>query len=449
MINIQSTRPREFSTVLQWLDNPPENGNVSIYGISGYGGVGKSYLIKTVFYLANPIDKGFLPIRVDGADSSILGHFIKLYDLKFAPSKLPVGDAAKDYFPNCRKLVHEYKKLTEQFDKEITKAVGKDDVKKAAECIFRGGSILNETIPKTKDFLDFDALQRLGVDTWINESIELLASLKCLSKSSWLPEGLKGILGRGYKERLRSNLFQLASDQYVSDLTAILHSYPYENNLSSRLLLVIDDFEILGKTMAEYIVTGLIPALEKAKFKSTIFIVGRDDLYNTHISFQHHFANCVKNRIRLEKFTDEVALALFREAGYNDTEAHEFLDQSQGYPFLVSLLCEVPGQNVSFYQQFYERTTRWLTPQEKKWVLPLAYLEKVTESSVRAMLPEEPVNAIMEWFQHEGSLRDPQAMWFVISPFIRKMLQEYHLRVIGTEKQKEFQSRGHSASAKA
>jgi len=106
------------------------------------------------------------------------------------------------------------------------------------------------------------------VDTLINEAIELLDSLKCLSKSFWLPEGLKGILGRRYKERLRSNLFQLASDQYVSDLTAILHIYPYENNLANRLLLVIDDFEILGKTMAEYIVTGLIPLSKRQSLKA-------------------------------------------------------------------------------------------------------------------------------------------------------------------------------------
>jgi len=74
------------------------------------------------------------------------------------------------------------------------------------------------------------------------------------------------------------------------------------------------------------------------------------------------------------------------------------MSESQGYPFLVTFLCEAKGGSVSFYQQFYERTTRWMTPTEKSWVLPLCYLDRITEASIQTMLPDVPAFAVMAWF---------------------------------------------------
>ena len=55
----------------------------------------------------------------------------------------------------------------------------------------------------------------------------------------------------------------------------------------------------------------------------------------------------------------------------------------------------------------------------------------------------------MDWFQHEASLRDPGANWFVIAPFIRRTLLEYHKRTVGTKESKDWEWRGQAASAEA
>ena len=125
------------------------------------------------------------------------------------------------------------------------------------------------------------------------------------------------------------------------------------------------------------------------------------------------------------------------------------MEESQGYPFLVSLLCEAKGGSVSFYQQFYERTTRWMTPTQRQWVIPLSYLDRVTEPAIETMLPDAPATAVMEWFKHEGSLRDPNAEWYEITPFVRRMLKEYNCKEIGPKRHAEMIAKGEEASQKA
>jgi len=212
---------------------------------------------------------------------------------------------------------------------------------------------------------------------------------------------------------------------------------------------VIDDFEILGKTIVDFVATSLIPALEHANFHSTVIILGRDALPDAHVSFQHHLSRLVRDKIRLEKFPDDVARQMFREAGHQDSDIPTLMEESLGYPFLVSLLCEAKGGSVSFYQQFYERTTRWMTPTQKQWVIPLAYLDRVTEPAIEAMLPDVSASAVMEWFKHEASLRDPNAEWYVIAPYIRRTLKEYHCKEVGTKRQTEMIARGEEASLRA
>jgi hypothetical protein len=119
------------------------------------------------------------------------------------------------------------------------------------------------------------------------------------------------------------------------------------------------------------------------------------------------------------------------------------------YPFLVKLLCEAKGGSVSFYQQFFERTTRWMGPIEKEWVLPLCYLDRITHGSIEQMLPNVTPSSVMEWFQKEASLRDPNAEWFVVAPYVRRTLLEFHKKEIGTRKSKEMTARGKAASKQA
>lgn len=457
-MDIHSSRPSEYKTVLGWLDSVAKPGQVDIFGISGYGGIGKSYLLGQVLDHMKPVSKGYLQIAVDGRDPSILGDFMALYDRRFAPRTVPNGKPNNDYFPHVRHLARQHAAFAKAVETAVKKSASPEDVKKAAGWIFRGGSVLNKCIPKTKEYLDFDSLQKEGVDKRVNEAIDLLASLNAIAKTSGLPGRVKDILGITYRERIKTDLYRLSADEWVADLCAILNRYQRFDRFRlthspikglDRLLLVLDDFEILGRTIIDFVTTALVPALEQANFHSTLIILGRDSLSDAHVAFQHHLSHLVREKIRLERFPDSVAQQMFREAGHPEADLPTLLSESQGYPFLVTLLCEAKSGSVSFYQQFYERTTRWMAPTEKSWVLPLCYLDRITEASVSAMLPDSPATAVIEWFKHEASLRDPNAQWYVIAPYIRRTLKEYHLKELGTTKYNELIAKGEEASKRA
>jgi hypothetical protein len=457
-VNISETRPNEFSRVGKWLDTPAEEGKVDIYGISGYGGIGKSFLLRRVFDSKRPLNRGFLTITLDGSNPSVLGDMMGIYDHSLSPRALPLGKQNFDYFPHARKLAREHSKLANAVKDALRKARSPEDVKMAARWIFRGGSVLNKVIPKTKEYLDFDELRKEGLDKSFEDAIDLLARLKPLDGSLWLPGPAKDMLGITYKERIKTDLYRLAADEWIADLCAVLnryrrtdwHKWTHEPIKGlDRLLLVIDDFEIIGKTIIDFVTTALIPALETANFHTTLIVLGRDDLANAHISFQHHLSHLVREKIRLEKFTDGIARGMFIEAGYAEADLPRLMEESLGYPFIVNLLCEAKGGSVSFYQQFFERTTRWMGPTERNWVLPLCYLDRITQESVSQMIPDANSLAVMEWFKHEASLRDPNAEWYEISPYIRRTLIEFHKKEIGTKKSEELIAKGTIASAQA
>jgi len=86
---------------------------------------------------------------------------------------------------------------------------------------------------------------------------------------------------------------------------------------------------------------------------------------------------------------------------------------------------------------------------ERNWVLPLCYLERITEGSISQMLPGVSASTVMDWFKHEASLRDPKASWYVIAPYIRRTLIEFHKKEIGTKKSEELVAKGKAASEQA
>ena len=457
-MNIETTRPNEFHQIGKWLNIDTRPGQVDIFGISGYGGIGKSFLLRHALEHYKPEKNGYLSITLNGSDQSILGNFMGLYDRFLAPRSISCGKQNFDYFPHARHLAIEHNNLSIRIRNDIKHSKTSDEVRKVANLIFLGGSILNKTVPKTKEYLDFEELKKYGIDKTIDDAIELLASSKILDSSSWLPGPAKDILGITYDERVKTDLYRLAADEWIADLCAILNRYQRNDRWKlmhspikgiKRLLLIIDDFEILGKTIIDFITIALIPALEKANFHSTLIFLGRDDISDANVAFQHHLSHLVREKIRLDKFNDEIAKTMFTNSGYAEAELDSLLDESLGYPFLVKLLCDAKGGSVSFYQQFFERTTRWMAPTEKNWVLPLCYLDRITETSVELMIPDVPASSVVGWFKHEASIRDPAAEWYVIAPYIRRTLLEFHRRQIGTKKHKEMIVKGKSASEQA
>lgn len=306
-MNIQESRPTELHQVMEWFSPTGSPGSVEIFGLSGFGGIGKSYLLNQALEQVRPRSRGYLKISIDGSDRSILGNLMAIYKKQLQPSSIPGGKRNFDYFPESGKLANKHAELQQKVEDEIQKSSVSESVKMAAELVFRGGKLLNKAVPKTKEYLDIKGLTELGVDQHIEDAIDFLGKLDSLDRS-WIPAIIKGPLGIGYSDRIKDDLFSFAAEEWIADVSAIFGkprglvlTQPPIKEYSS-LLLIVDDFEILGRTVVNFLVTSLIRALQSAPFATKIVIVGRDDLFDADISFQHHLSGHVIDKLRLERF---------------------------------------------------------------------------------------------------------------------------------------------------
>src|SRR6478735_2738491 len=78
---------------------------LQICGISGPGGVGKSYLLRHVEAQLDLQKLGWLQLMVDGSNEQSRGDFFGLIDAQLAKQSLPPpAETANDYFPAERRV---------------------------------------------------------------------------------------------------------------------------------------------------------------------------------------------------------------------------------------------------------------------------------------------------------------------------------------------------------
>lgn len=102
------------------------------------------------------------------------------------------------------------------------------------------------------------------------------------------------------------------------------------------------------------------------------------------------------------------------------------LKDSLGLPFLLAAEAECErhgGGSALSLQIFVDRTTRWMSREQKTWALALAFLEDVNADTVRCMLPDSEPMEVVEWFKQEASLRSPETEKWRMLPLISSRLQ--------------------------
>src|SRR5688572_22562722 len=128
---------------------------LAICGISGAGGIGKSYLVEHVLSSLEPAKAGWLALRVDAAQAQARGDFFALVDGQLARRSLaPPADPRVDYFPATRRVAAAHQALVARVAKELERQGAPEDLKRQAVAILKAGAFLNKTTPKTRKYVD-------------------------------------------------------------------------------------------------------------------------------------------------------------------------------------------------------------------------------------------------------------------------------------------------------
>jgi hypothetical protein len=415
---------------------------LQICAISGPGGVGKSYLLRHVEAQLDLQALGWLRLMVDGSNEQSRGDFFGLIDAQLAkPSLPPPAVTANDYFPQERRVASIHRALVQAVTAELHAASkAPDAIKGAALALLKAGQRLNKAMPVTAKYVD---LRRVdvgsdGVSSTLDEAWELVQKLDALRDSTSLPGPLRDALGMSYKSRVRTDLYNVTADALVSDLSAALAGYQKKDwwRLThrpiaglDRLLLIIDDFEALAPTLEDFLVGALIPKLAEAPFPTLLIILCRDDLEAMSPAWAQHCRRYIKEQIRLAPFTRVEAYALLASAGVPPERREGMFEVTQGFPFLLGLLIDGLGEegasSALFLRKFFDRTTRWMSSEEREWLIRVCYLDAVNLDSLAPLFPDADVERVQSWFEREASIRDPAAAHFQVRPLIREKVLRY------------------------
>jgi hypothetical protein len=432
------------SVISKFAAAPASKAGLEIVSISGAGGVGKTYLLDTVLEETRTALKQALILKVDASNEHLLKEFTLIVDQMLAPTELPAPAKAKhDYFPATRSLLRRQLELIGMVESEISNNKDlSEQGKTMAKALYRLSPAI-KYIPKVGPAaaMALKGMESVKAEDYIEPALDALSALTALKDDSgWFSNPLT-------KRRftaLRHSPYEAVSEAYLSDLSAMLQSYqnkdwwqfthsPMEG--VNRFVLIVDDFEAVGRVIGTFLVESLLPRLKNASFSTLAIFLGRDSVYDANKDFAHHLAGNINAVIKLEPFSKAEGVKYLKGVGYTDKEAADWYEKSRGLPFILKLLAEnrtdTEKQSALFYKRFYERTTRWMSPEERKWLTPLCYLDNVNEGTIKVLLPHEDPTRIITWFEGEASVRDVHSPVFTVTPYIRHMLLEYNRRKVG------------------
>jgi hypothetical protein len=421
-----------------------ETRGIRICGVNGVGGVGKTYLVEHVLANMELPQRGYLKLSLDGAHRERLDDFMDLIDGRLAARTLPPPAApARDYFPHVRKIADYHRALCEQVQRELDGVPDvRDAVKTAAKKLLRLGIAFNRLNPDTRTRMLLGALDEEDAESLVEVADSLLRHLDSLRGTPFLYT-LRTVSGLTLRDQVRRDLYAVTARVLVADLSAALGGNDRWDRIRfltqrpigglNRLVLVIDDFEALAPTLSTFLIAHLVPRLAEARFPTALIVVGRDSLEATDTDWARFAGKYVKDEIRLHPFGRDDALSLLAKAGIHGERAHEVFERTQGLPFLLTLITEEAswedGNSFLFLRKFLDRTTAWMTPREREWLVKVCYLDVVNEYTLTALFPIPENRTVMDWFEREASIRDPGAPVPRVRPLIRdKVLRYQELR---------------------
>ncbi|TDU67262.1 hypothetical protein EI77_03464 [Prosthecobacter fusiformis] len=432
------------SAISRFAAATASKAGLEIISISGAGGVGKTYLLDTVLDETQAALKQALILKIDASSEHLLKEFTLIFDQMFAPTELPPPAKSKhDYFPTTRSLIRRQHELIGMVESEISNNKNlSDQCKTMAKALYRLSPAI-KYLPKIGPAaaMALKGLETIKAEDYIEPALDVLSSLQALKDETGF---FSFPLTKTRLASLRHSPYEAISEAYLSDLSAMLQSYQRQDWFRfmhsaiegvNRLFLIVDDFEAVGRVLGTFLVESLLPRLKNASFSTLVIFLGRDSVYDANKDFAHHLAGNIGGLIKLEPFSFVEGVKYLTDSGYSSREAAEWYQKSHGLPFILRLLVEnrtdADKQSALFYKRFYERTTRWMSLEERKWLTPICYLDNVNEGTIKALLPQQDASRIIAWFESEASVRDVNSPVFTVTPYIRHMLLEYNRRKVG------------------
>jgi hypothetical protein len=468
-------RQTEVTRLSEVLANP--GPGLSVCAISGPGGVGKTYLLAHVLAGLDLAAAGYVQGSVDASNPQTRGDFFGILEALFRPGLPEPADPRRDYFPRLREVAALHRRLTEAARAELTRQGAPERLKQGVTALLRAGHALNRTLPRAREFLEVAArnlpvagavasvagaaaldlsgrLSEADARAALDEAWAALEGLQSLASSTALPGPVRDLLGVTRRNRVRRELFRVTAEALLTDLSAALGGTRGKQRLqltqgaipgARRLLLVLDDYELLAPLLGDFLIGALVPELARARFDTVLVIVCRDDLEATHVGWAQHGKRFLREQIRLAAFDEPTALRLLADAGVAEGRRQALYEATQGYPFLLSLVIEeaaIEADSALFLRRFFDRTTRWMSPAEQAWFERVCYLERIDEDTLARVFPGEDVRPIQDWFEREPSIRDPTASFFRVRPLIRdKVLRYLEVRSPSRHRERERQAR--------
>ncbi|MDQ3583213.1 MAG: hypothetical protein M3495_17120 [Pseudomonadota bacterium] len=355
----------------------------------------------------------------------------------------PPAKPTLDYFPHLRKVAEAHRSIMESVAGELDKTGSPPEIRSAAMALLKTGHLLNNLLPKTREYLDIASLnlEDTAVEAGLDAAWDKVRSLNALRDSAISVIG--SYIGLAFKSRVKKDLFNVVADELMTDLGAAIGVPEGKDRFgklthgaiqgAKRLLLIFDDYEALGQTLAEFLIGALIPRLAGARFETLMIVLGRDDIESTHPGWAQHCRQYIKEQIRLAPFGLENAAQLLRVAGIPEARHAEVFQATQGFPFLLSLVIEEVGADSAdsalFLRKFFDRTSRWMSPREQDWFVKICYLERIDEDTLATLFATDEIRRVQDWFEKESSIRDPTSDFFRVRPLIRdKVLRYQHVR---------------------
>jgi len=467
--DVDTSRPSEATQLRTTIEGHRQG--LAICGISGPGGIGKSYLIDNVLSSLDITQSGWMALRVDAAHAEVRDDFFALIDGEIARRSLaPPADASMDYFPNTRRVAAKQRAIVTRVEAELN---ARDDVseevKQAVVAMLKSARFLNQTVSYSQKFLDLTKydIEPDKVGEFMDETLAVVKTLKTLRDSELMPDAVRDWLGMNLESRLKRDPYGVTTEALVSDLSAVLtdettpHSSLRELLRSpssreririsglDRLLLVIDDYEALEATLREFLISSLIPRLADARFATLLIIAGRDDLEATNPGWGQHCKRYLADPIRLRSFDEETAAQLMEAAGIPEARRARIFELTKGFPLMLSFAIEEAttgeGGSALFLKKVFDRTTRWMTADQRDWFVYTCYLDEVNEDSLRLFIPEEDIERVQDWFESEASIRDPTSATFRVLPLLREKVIRY-IEVRSPARDRELRNRAQAGN---